>query len=598
MTTTEIRASLSDKLIRNADRYFTADLGQMIDEIVQNARRAGARTLRARLADGVLTLADDGRGLTAADAPVLLQLGGSSNTDAIETAENAAGVGFFSMAHADVTVRSHDWEMRVPRDAFTGRASASLTSGLPHQDGLTLTLTGLADKPGYANLAGGSTLIGATRYSGLRLVLEGFGGTDGVHEPRSFLADETPEAAQSLVAEAHGLTIKLVRRTGGRAKSPVRINFFGKVIGVPTSDWTKGFIDETVGVMSTGRSYETVLREDYTIDVLVDVHDTSVLRLQLPERNAPIYDAGYARVGETVQALYRDLLAGLPGPNGVPMEATVRKDLGLRLAPPQIVVHGGLEGRYDDPSILGISTPEGILGPNGKLHPLETCVALPGSGFLPPLIRSERARSAFDSVTFVKFGDVHKAYGPDAIASVEGTAIVVKLDGEEHRLEIEDQDLGAVYDAIEAAEIPAADRLIDDAALILTVRGREIVAPIPAVVFAQWDDNDQAGVFIVRGQESHTVVSLMLASIGWWNEESDYQSGESEAAKSYRTWVANVLGTGEELLRERVAQAVRYEAYDFAGAIPEGEGIAFTVRITRENGILVVAADRALPKAA
>lgn len=585
-TTTRIQASLSPKLIANADKYYTADLGQMVDEIVQNARRAGARTLRVTQRDGVVTIADDGRGLTAAQAPVLLQLGGSNNTAAIETAENAAGVGFFSLAHHAVTVRSHDWEMTVPKAAFVGQADATLVTGLAHQPGFTLTLKVEGEsgiKP--ANLA--SALITSARYSGLRLVLEGFGPATKVCEPANFLTKPIEPDEACTVTDAHGLTIKLVRRKNRHGTGGVRVNFFGKVITLTDTTWTRSFVEEDVARIVTSSGGSTSITSDtYDVTVLVDVRDTSVLRLQLPERNAPIQDAGYELIGRTIERLYAELLSGLTSPNGIPADAAVRRHPAARIAPPQIRIKCGLTYRHlDQYRVLGISTPAGILTRDGTIIPLKGCVAL-SDHLVSAYVSTERAESAFAELTFVNLGSITEAYGRNAVATLDEVAIVAKIDGEEHRLVIEGDDPGAVYAAITAAEIATESRQIDDAALVLTIQGREHAGPIPAIVFAQWDSANEVGLFIVRGQTSPAIIDLMLTTLDWWGDETDFDRSRDTARDTYRKTVAELLGTSETLFRERLTAAIRDEAYEFAGTLPDA--LTLTVRISRENGRIVV----------
>ena len=131
-TTTHVEATLGRKLITRADQFFSHSTDCIIDEMIQNSRRAKAKNIQFILDNGDLIIADDGHGLTAENAHILLAAGGSNNDAATEEAERAAGRGFFALAKHDVVVRSHDWEMRIPKEAFIGATAATLTRGFPH----------------------------------------------------------------------------------------------------------------------------------------------------------------------------------------------------------------------------------------------------------------------------------------------------------------------------------------------------------------------------------------------------------------------------------------------------------------------------------
>ena len=153
-TTTSVEATLGRKLITRADQFFSHSHDCIIDEMIQNSRRAKAKAVRFILDDCDLIIADDGHGLTADKAHILLMAGGSNNDDATETAERAAGLGFFSLAKYDVVVRSHDWEMQVPKEAFTGGTTAALTRGFAHQDGLSIRIRAFIPLKGLAEHEG------------------------------------------------------------------------------------------------------------------------------------------------------------------------------------------------------------------------------------------------------------------------------------------------------------------------------------------------------------------------------------------------------------------------------------------------------------
>src|SRR5512147_1321768 len=100
-----IQASVNVRLLSKANRLFTGTLEGRIIEILQNARRAGATQVEISNLDGWVTVRDNGAGID--DFSKLLDLGGSGWEEALEASEDPAGVGLFSLAPREVTIRSN-----------------------------------------------------------------------------------------------------------------------------------------------------------------------------------------------------------------------------------------------------------------------------------------------------------------------------------------------------------------------------------------------------------------------------------------------------------------------------------------------------------
>ncbi|MCE9552831.1 MAG: hypothetical protein K8T91_05575, partial [Planctomycetes bacterium] len=105
--TATIQAKVNTRLLSKASRLFTGTLAGRIIEILQNARRAGAKHVHITNHDGQVTVRDDGRGIE--DFQTLLDLGGSNwpaRHQKLEAAEDPAGVGLFCLAPRPLTIRS------------------------------------------------------------------------------------------------------------------------------------------------------------------------------------------------------------------------------------------------------------------------------------------------------------------------------------------------------------------------------------------------------------------------------------------------------------------------------------------------------------
>jgi hypothetical protein len=123
--TTTIQAQVSQSTLGKVSRLFNSSLTDCLNELLQNARRAGATAVKISLSgDRHLTLKDDGTGI--AQPQTLLTLGESDWSEETKQQEDPAGMGIFSLANRDVTIRSHDWQVHLTPAHFTGEAIATV----------------------------------------------------------------------------------------------------------------------------------------------------------------------------------------------------------------------------------------------------------------------------------------------------------------------------------------------------------------------------------------------------------------------------------------------------------------------------------------
>jgi hypothetical protein len=117
---TLIEAKVSKRLLSKADRLFTGTLDGRVIEILQNARRAGATQVTVTNGDGLVTVHDNGKGID--DFAKLLDLGDSDWDQAMEEAEDPAGVGIFCLAPRKVGICSKRQKLVITKDGWTGTA--------------------------------------------------------------------------------------------------------------------------------------------------------------------------------------------------------------------------------------------------------------------------------------------------------------------------------------------------------------------------------------------------------------------------------------------------------------------------------------------
>jgi hypothetical protein len=136
-----IQATVSKRLLSKASRLFTGTLDGRIIEILQNARRAGATQVTITNEKGLVTVRDNGTGID--DFSKLLDLGDSDWDQAMEEAEDPAGVGVFCLAPRKVTICSKQKRIIIGKDGWTGKP-IQLTKADDQDKGTGLTF---ADEP-------------------------------------------------------------------------------------------------------------------------------------------------------------------------------------------------------------------------------------------------------------------------------------------------------------------------------------------------------------------------------------------------------------------------------------------------------------------
>lgn len=123
-------AQVAAETIEKVGRLFNASLDDILNELLQNARRAGAtKILIDQVNDShfrpAIRIADNGAGL--ADPRALFSLGRSEWSQSLVRSEGAAGMGFFSLANRGAVISSRhkdeptSWSITATPDAFHGR---------------------------------------------------------------------------------------------------------------------------------------------------------------------------------------------------------------------------------------------------------------------------------------------------------------------------------------------------------------------------------------------------------------------------------------------------------------------------------------------
>jgi hypothetical protein len=118
--TKTIQATINaDRALSKISNYFDFTVEQILTELFQNARRAGATKLDIYLDRNTLHLKDNGWGIP--DPQMLVNLFGSGWDEDTEQREDPAGAGFYSLANRGCMVSSHNWYANLTPAGFIGQ---------------------------------------------------------------------------------------------------------------------------------------------------------------------------------------------------------------------------------------------------------------------------------------------------------------------------------------------------------------------------------------------------------------------------------------------------------------------------------------------
>ena len=257
-------ASVSQGTLNKVTRLFNATLGDVFQELLQNARRAGASRVlvtREQDPDGnpFIAVQDDGRGV--ASPQTLFTLGDSGWDPSTERSEDPAGMGVFALSPRGCSIQSKTadaacgWTTHVRTAHFKGDEEIAVleTADLPFEHGTRFVFPYDAARESVDRQLGA-----AAHYYPLPVLLDG--------EPlqqEDFLRDAIYRE------QWHGIEIG-VRRLNGWSANPT-INFFGVTVAE----------DLAVVHEVRGGRYE----------VRLNIVDSPELQLVLPARKEVVHGA-------------------------------------------------------------------------------------------------------------------------------------------------------------------------------------------------------------------------------------------------------------------------------------------------------------------
>ena len=322
-----IQACIDESTLERVPRMFSAKIEDIFSETLQNSRRAGATRIdihiRPRLLSTpnsqLITISDDGSGI--ADPSVLLAYGRNGWNRELVKREDAAGMGFLSLARIGCTVtsrprslngRSYDgWRVELDPDHFTGKLPAAVThcEQAPWPHGTSISFLIVSHVLDIRRAAEAASL-----HYPLPVTLDGLPDSPPGGETlarRDFLQDAIHRETWN------GIDIGVLVNSHRRFHEPT-INFHGHTIET-------GFTE----ISSIGGP---------TWSVRADIHDCPELELVLPARKQLVATPFVPRMhGASTHAIYRAMAAHSdPRPTYKTWKAARDAGIRIRPAPPHL----------------------------------------------------------------------------------------------------------------------------------------------------------------------------------------------------------------------------------------------------------------------
>lgn len=295
-----INATVSQRALEKVTRLFNASLTDILNELLQNARRAGASEVRMAITQaGTLVVEDNGRGIL--DPKILLTLGESDWSEGTTKREDPAGMGVFSLSNRGATIRSANWQMRLKPEHFCGQKAITVEAASPIEG--TRVEFQLSERelkePHLASLIGASA-----RFYPLPVLL------NGRQLPKDIFI-----AKPVFVQQWRGLNIAVVSSNGYRDRN---INFHGITL---TCD------------------LPMLVCKKKCLRVMVDVCECPELKLVLPSRKEVVQNDFYGKLREECERLLYQYVETLPAHDLSYKDWLRAKELGIVLPEAQPVLN-------------------------------------------------------------------------------------------------------------------------------------------------------------------------------------------------------------------------------------------------------------------
>lgn len=316
-----IETGVAPETISKVGRLFNGSAHDVLSELLQNARRAGASVVAITTTithhDHLIHIVDDGSGI--ADPAAVVTLGRSGWSDKTQRAEDPAGMGLFSLAGRDVIIRSwsqperQGWMAHIPAAAWES-SRPIVVSNDPITRGTAITVR----MPVEWSKGLEEAVQQVARYYPLPVTFNG-----DLVDQEGWLADAIT------VEEWNGCRIGVFREDSARARlSDPRLNFHGVTIPLPMD-----------GVGEVGRGHIWNAR--------VDIIDCPAIQLVLPARKEAVQTPALDDLRSAITAAVFRAIAAQASHRLAFIEWSKARSIGIEMAEAEPYLDGWIAPQAD-----------------------------------------------------------------------------------------------------------------------------------------------------------------------------------------------------------------------------------------------------------
>ena len=539
-----IATAVAPETISKVTRLFNNTAFDVINELFQNARRAGAQCVSVSIqtsgADTFLHVVDDGHGI--ADPASIVTLGRSGWSDETRRAEDPAGMGVFSLAGRNVIIRSYSrpdrqgWMAHIPASAWETSRPIAIASD-PIACGTAITVC----VPGDWVRTLRDDIARAAKHYPVAVLLDG-----------EALPCEDWLADADHVEEWNGTRIGVFRKNPSHYSSrDHRLNFHGVTIPCALP-----FVQE-------------VDRGGHWI-AKVDIFDAPQIQLVLPARKEVVENAAIADLRHAVHVAIFRAIAAQDRHRLSFHDWRAARDMGVTL--PEAA-----------PYLFTWSAPAADSSRNYETGMRETdpaMVLMPDFDALvaQPVQSAVAAQNPFGG-PLVEAQDAFTGYGwYDRLSRVED--VVFRVTQGDRTFTISDS---------KEAPIEAEDGFVEAITLLATIGQAGVLATVECeadVAFApdQFSCNsvDETRIFVLRGtaMTAQDVADLFENAIFYANEDSDADSYETQQERFRADAAERIIGLleGDDAALEN---SIRARLFNHRHLLPEDRTV--TIVMSRDR---------------
>lgn len=320
-------ATVDPNYIAKASRYFSHSVRDILVELLQNSRRAGATAVTIVLDEEKESIAvlDNGQGIE--DPKTILTLGETTWGDKIQKVEDPAGCGVFSLAGcSEVQIISRDWKLDLSPEKFCGQVPVQPIYEQPFYDGTAIWFRyskSQLDSRFPVNL-----IKAVCEFVPLNITLK--------HKEETLSIGGNAFLKNAIYSKSwQGLNLGVVKNSG----SASNCNFFGLQLNLP---------------------FDCPRMKDKALTVYIDFVDCEELKLVLPDRKEFVNNAFLAELKVECERVIFEYLQTLPTHQLTTKSWRRAAQLGVKLPEPNVILDP-VEIQDDNSNV------EDILGINSKL---------------------------------------------------------------------------------------------------------------------------------------------------------------------------------------------------------------------------------------